>query len=511
MGKAFKKTPKSSAPTPKPKGGKKRFSIDHDTFFDNDKKRRRNFEDDNIESSDEDDYGELRVGEEAEQEEEEVETAAEVRKRIAEAHLEKLRRIKDEEDKGDEGSDEDEGRDREGERDTWIANVLQQEQLEDSGRVRRLIASRVQKPETSKGFRVLVKHRQSVTAVALSEDDLKGFSASKDGTIVQWDIESGKTEKYKWPSDEVLKSHGLKDPQGRAVKHSKHVLALAVSSDGRYLATGGLDRHIHLWDTRSREHIQAFTGHKGPVSCLTFRQGTSELFSGSFDRTIKVWNADDRAYITSLFGHQSEVLTIDCLRKERVLTVGRDRTMHLWKVPEESQLIYRASASALECCCFISNDEFLSGSDDGSIEQWSVLRKKPVHIVKNAHALQTLDKLENGEDTRLSNGHKENGIHENPCLSAHSWVGSVAVCRNSDLASSGAGNGAIRLWEIERESKGLRPLFELPLTGFVNSLAFAKSGKFLVAAVGQEPRLGRWGRVATARNGVAIHSLKLSD
>lgn len=504
MGKSLKKTPKST--------GKKRFSIENDTFFDNDKKRRRNFEDDNIESSDEDDYGELKGGEE--KEEEEVETAAEVRKRIAEAHLEKLRKIKDEQDKGEEGSDDDDDereRDREGERDTWVANVLQQEQLEDSGRVRRLIASRVQKPEITEGFRVLVKHRQSVTAVALSEDDLKGFSASKDGTIVQWDIESGKSEKYKWPSDEVLKSHGLKDPQGRAVKHSKHVLALAVSSDGRYLATGGLDRHIHLWDTRSREHIQAFTGHKGPVSCLTFRQGTSELFSGSFDRTIKVWNADDRAYITTLFGHQSEVLTIDCLRKERILTVGRDRTMHLWKVPEESQLIYRASASSLECCCFISNDEFLSGSDDGSIEQWSVLRKKPVHIIKNAHALQTLDKLEHSEDTRLSNGHKENGINEDPCLSAHSWVGSVAVCRNSDLASSGAGNGAIRLWEIERESKGLRPLFELPLVGFVNSLAFAKSGKFLVAAVGQEPRLGRWGRVSAARNGVALHSLQLSD
>ncbi|KAK1363777.1 hypothetical protein POM88_039338 [Heracleum sosnowskyi] len=226
--------------------------------------------------------------------------------------------------------------------------------------------------------------------------------------------------------------------------------------------------YIHLSIKKASQLVkeigrQAFTGHKGPVSCLTFRQGTSELFSGSFDRTIKVWNADDRAYITTLFGHQSEVLTIDCLRKERILTVGRDRTMHLWKVPEESQLIYRASASSLECCCFISNDEFLSGSDDGSIEQWSVLRKKPVHIIKNAHALQTLDRLEHTEDKRLSNGHKENGINENPCLSAHSWVGSVAVCRNSDLASSGAGNGSIRLWEIERESKGLRPLFELPL------------------------------------------------
>jgi len=115
---------------------------------------------------------------------------------------------------------------------------------------------RVQKP--TDGFRVLVKHRQSVTAVALSEDDLKGFSASKDGTIVHWDVDSGKSERYNWPSDEVLKSHGAKDPQGRATKHSKHVSALAVSSDGRYLASGGFDRHIHLWDIRTREHIQVY-------------------------------------------------------------------------------------------------------------------------------------------------------------------------------------------------------------------------------------------------------------
>lgn len=101
-----------------------------------------------------------------------------------------------------------------------------------------------------------MKHRQSVTAVALSEDDSKGFSASKDGSILHWDVSSGKGVKYLWPSEEVLKSHGAKDPQGRATKQSKHILALAVSSDGRYLASGGLDRHIHLWDTRIQEHIQ---------------------------------------------------------------------------------------------------------------------------------------------------------------------------------------------------------------------------------------------------------------
>ncbi|XP_059666166.1 U3 snoRNP-associated protein-like EMB2271 [Cornus florida] len=498
--------------------GTKRFAINQDPFFDTEPKRRRTFEDDeDIESSaegsedfdDEKPYG----GEDSAAEESgEEETAAEKRKKVAEAYLEKIRAIakreKEEEDEERESGEEGE---REGERDSLVAQILQQEQLEDSGRVRRSIALRVQKPEATDGFRVLGKHRQSVTAVALSEDDFKGFSASKDGTIVHWDVDHGKGEKYTWPSEEVLKSHGAKDPQGRAKKHSKHVLTLAVSSDGRYLATGGLDRHVHLWDIRTREHIQAFQGHKGPVSCLTFRQGTSELFSGSFDRTIKIWNAEDRAYINTLFGHQNEVLTIDCLRKERVLTVGRDRTMHLWKVPEESQLIFRAPASSLECCCFISNDEFLSGSDDGSIEHWSVLRKKPVHIVKNAHTLLTSQNLEQRDNEGLSNGHRESGISpETSCSSAYSWVSSITVCRNSDIAASGAGSGSIRLWAIENESKGIRPLFELPMVGFVNSLAFAKSGQFLVAGVGKEPRLGRWGCLPAAQNGIAIHSLKLS-
>ncbi|XP_020551816.1 U3 snoRNP-associated protein-like EMB2271 isoform X2 [Sesamum indicum] len=439
--------------------------IAHDPFFDaSDQKRRRKFDgDEDIESSDNDggEFDSEGEREEGEKDEEIAETPAEKKKRLADEFLRAIRE-KERKKEDDESEEDDEvRREREGERDSLIAKILQQEQLEESGRVRRGIASRVQKPETSAGFRFQVKHRQPVTSVVISEDDCRGFSASKDGTIVHWDVDGGKSEKYTWPSDEVLKSHGVKDAQGRATRHSKHVLALAVSSDGRYLASGGLDRYVHLWDIRTREHIQAFPGHKGPVSCLTFRQGTSELFSGSFDRSIKIWNAEDRTYINTLFGHQSEVLTIDSLRKERVLTVGRDRTMRLWKVPEESQLKFLAPASSLECCCFISDDEFLSESNtQGS--------------------------------------------------SALSWVNSVAVCRSSDLAASGAGNGCVRLWAIETESKGLRPLFELSLVGFVNSLAFAKSGRFLIAGVGQEPRLGRWGRVAAAKNGVALHPLELS-
>ncbi|EAY91072.1 hypothetical protein OsI_12682 [Oryza sativa Indica Group] len=69
------------------------------------------------------------------------------------------------------------------------------------------LQARILQPDPEDGFKMLVKHRQPVTAVVLSKDSDKGFSASKDGVIVHWDVETGKSEKYLWPSENVLVSH----------------------------------------------------------------------------------------------------------------------------------------------------------------------------------------------------------------------------------------------------------------------------------------------------------------
>ena len=66
-------------------------------------------------------------------------------------------------------------------------------------------------------------------------------------------------------------------------------------------------------------------------------------------------------------------------------------------MPETSRTIYRAPASSLESCCFISDTEYLSGSDNGTVALWGMLKKKPVFLLKNAHSIVADGTTTNGK------------------------------------------------------------------------------------------------------------------
>lgn len=44
------------------------------------------------------------------------------------------------------------------------------------------------------------------------------------------------------------------------------MLALALSGDGKYLASGGKDRKVGVWDVEKEEWVKGFGGHKDSIS-----------------------------------------------------------------------------------------------------------------------------------------------------------------------------------------------------------------------------------------------------
>jgi ribosomal RNA-processing protein 9 len=171
----------------------------------------------------------------------------------------------------------------------------------------------------------------------------------------------------------------------------------------------------------------------------------------------------------------------------------------------------RAQGTAVECCKYITGTEWISGGNDGSVALWAQTKKRPVQVVRNAHGSSEAA----GEAAAASAPAGEAGAPG--AGSAGRWVQSVAVCRGTDLMASGAGDGSIKLWCLDDSAKAaggnakLKLLGSLPAKGFVNGVQIARSGKFVVAAVGQEPRLGRWQREGKARNGLLVHRLDVSE
>lgn len=52
--------------------------------------------------------------------------------------------------------------------------------------------------------------------------------------------------------------------------HTDEVLALAICGNGMYLASGGRDKKVGIWDVEKAEWVKGFGGHKDAVSVRYF-------------------------------------------------------------------------------------------------------------------------------------------------------------------------------------------------------------------------------------------------
>ncbi|EPQ29507.1 uncharacterized protein PFL1_02726 [Pseudozyma flocculosa PF-1] len=643
------------------------------------KRANRKRHDDDNDSPDNDDEGldtmdlqhRYDQGPDSEDEAERAETAAEARVRLARQYLDGLRAADHPDDDGADAAAADRDNiaarlqkdvaELSGKMHTFVANRL----VAPTGADRVLLGVR--------------GHRLSVTAAVASSDATSLFTAGKEGSIIRWRLTDGKmvrvlpkrakrldqdgrplppTKSHRSKTSgaarrrermtkakgkaratdgphggaeggggegEVEGGDGDETSRGATVGgyldvgegegHTDEIWALAVSGDGKYLASGGKDRRIGIWslgDDDEARHaggaerwLKALGGHKDSISALSFRPSSSELYTASFDRTLKLFDVSQLSYIETLFGHQESILSMSCLRAETAVSAGgRDRTCRFWKIRDESQLVFRAGAKSrlrevleggdlarleererddeeqqrrrgvkesevrakaaelvegsVDCVAMVDDAHFLSGGDSGSISLWDLAKKKPVFSVAAAHGFHDVVSETEGK------------------IQTPRWITSLACLPYGDVFASGSWSSEIRVWALDSRLRSFSALFRIPAIGFINSLQLvqpppsslsidAETGRktsgiilpalwkrrdglsssssslvpvddeegdsetiedpeeqegegergmvrgskesvppFLVAAIGQEPKFGRWFKIKEAKNGALV-------
>ncbi|KAK3986292.1 WD40-repeat-containing domain protein [Cladorrhinum sp. PSN332] len=500
----------------------------------------------------------------------EGETAAERRLRLAERYLEKTR--KEVEIQGDEYAFDAEEIDRD-----YLAERLQEDAAETKGKVYRRLATEL---DFAKADHINFRWN-SGTVTSVSVCAPYAYTTTKDGYLTKWKLQD--LPKDQWPQTTRKKPKKPPAPPKRRPEricfaksqpgkakdrtfqgHTAAPVTVRASQDGKYVVTGGLDRKMVVHNATDLKPIRAFTQHRDAVTGLAFRRGTNQIFSCSKDRTVKVFSLDELAYVETLFGHQDEIMDVDALGQERCVSVGaRDRTARYWKVPEESQLVFRgggeggkkqkippgmdpASAAhegSMDRVSLIDDETFVTGSDNGDIALWSIQRKKALHVIPRAHGLEPALKpteisADVSPDPRIIPAPQPRGIT------------ALRTMPYSDIILSGSWDGCVRVWRLSEDKKKIEAVGVLgqsdetalvpaaaaaaaaatengqkkqktgkggeeeansPIArGFINDIAMfergerGKDGLCVVAVTGKEMRLGRWKYMKEGRCGLVV-------
>lgn len=258
----------------------------------------------------------------------------------------------------------------------WILTLFQ---AEDKGRIYRKLADTLSFSTANHTF--FRADTKATTGVAVCYPYI--YTISKDRHLIKWEIPSVDALAKKPKQVAHHRDNSRKGDTSYDGGHVDEIITIAASEDGKFVATGGKDNRIVVWDPHTLHPLKVFKHHRSPVMGLVFRRNTNELYSCSADRTVKLWSLNELAYIETLFGHQDEVVGITALAGERCVTVGaRDRTARLWKIVDETQLVFRGGGEgskkkkagavkehyvegSMDCVAMIDEEHFVTGSDNG--------------------------------------------------------------------------------------------------------------------------------------------------
>jgi RNA polymerase sigma factor (sigma-70 family) len=260
-----------------------------------------------------------------------------------------------------------------------------------------------------------------------------------DRTIRLWDVRTGAE------LPESATPHG-------------EVVCVAISPDGKIVASGSKDEMVRLWDALTGRELRLLQGHRGTIFALAFSPDGKLLASAGVDKTVRLWSRATGKEVRVLRGHTSDVCGLAFSPDGRLIASagGYDNTARVWEVATGREVLRSKGHRDGVYAVGFSPDGRLLASGGG---QATLLPPRDVD-----NAIRLWDVLTGKEVRRWGSPKNDFGVY------------ALSFSPDGRVIASGCRNGPTRVWEVATGKQR----FEMRNSRADGALAFSPNGEVLV-------------------------------
>ncbi|RKP38040.1 WD40-repeat-containing domain protein, partial [Dimargaris cristalligena] len=170
--------------------------------------------------------------------------------------------------------------------------------------------------------------------------------------------------------------------------HGGEVQALHVSPDGTLVATGGQDRRVKIFDSKTGNLRYTLSGCLQSVLHVWFNPVGDHILATSSDNAIRVWSLDTGRIQHTLTGHIGKVVSAKFdSHSRKIISVSHDRTIKSWDLYRGycSKTIFSVSSCNDLCLMDPEGTTIFSGHVDNVLRMWDMRTGNCIREINRIH------------------------------------------------------------------------------------------------------------------------------